>query len=256
MLPFFRRIRKQLADDNKFWQYTRYAIGEILLVVIGILIALQINNWNEQRKKREDELTILKELYSTLIGDLQHQEDMIRINHASMDAADYLLGYFEQDLPYMDTLALCFTAAHSRAHGLARAHAYENAKRHGLDFMKTDSLKILLTWTYEVNTSWLEELNTRNNQYENETVFPLLTSLFNGIFSSDISDELNQLMVPLDYKTISNLKAYRNILMTTIFKRREFLYFQERRFRRMLRLKELLEQELELKSADKFYVDS
>ena len=50
MINFFRKIRKKLADDNQFLKYSRYAIGEILLVVIGILIALQINNWNEERK--------------------------------------------------------------------------------------------------------------------------------------------------------------------------------------------------------------
>jgi hypothetical protein len=44
MLPFFRRIRKELADDNQTLKYARYAIGEIVLVVIGILIALQINS--------------------------------------------------------------------------------------------------------------------------------------------------------------------------------------------------------------------
>ena len=49
MLPFFRKIRWQLAKENQFLKYSRYAIGEIVLVVIGILIALQINNWNNQR---------------------------------------------------------------------------------------------------------------------------------------------------------------------------------------------------------------
>ena len=50
MIPFFRKIRKKMADDNRPLKYARYAIGEIVLVVIGILIALQVNNWNEQRK--------------------------------------------------------------------------------------------------------------------------------------------------------------------------------------------------------------
>ena len=50
MISFFRKIRKKLADDNQFFKYSRYAIGEIVLVVIGILIALSINNWNEERK--------------------------------------------------------------------------------------------------------------------------------------------------------------------------------------------------------------
>ena len=51
MLRFFRQIRQRLITDNKFSKYLLYAVGEILLVVIGILIALQINNWNEERKQ-------------------------------------------------------------------------------------------------------------------------------------------------------------------------------------------------------------
>jgi len=62
MIPFFRKIRKKLADDNKPLKYLRYAIGEIVLVVIGILIALQINNWNENRKLKIDERALLTNL--------------------------------------------------------------------------------------------------------------------------------------------------------------------------------------------------
>ena len=62
MPRFFNRIRKQLAKENKFFQYSRYAIGEILLVVIGILIALQIDNWNEERKVKIEEQILLKQL--------------------------------------------------------------------------------------------------------------------------------------------------------------------------------------------------
>lgn len=47
MIPFFRKIRKQISDDNKPLKYFRYAVGEIILVVIGILIALQISHWSE-----------------------------------------------------------------------------------------------------------------------------------------------------------------------------------------------------------------
>ena len=62
MIPFFRKIRKTLADDNKPLKYLRYAIGEIVLVVIGILIALSINNWNEHRKLKIDERELLTNL--------------------------------------------------------------------------------------------------------------------------------------------------------------------------------------------------
>jgi len=67
MLRYFRTIRQKFLSENKFSKYTIYAVGEIILVVIGILIALQINNWNENRKKRNNEqqyLLALKEEFS------------------------------------------------------------------------------------------------------------------------------------------------------------------------------------------------
>ena len=66
MIKFFRTIRQKMLTDNKFSKYLIYAIGEIILVVIGILIALQINNWNELEKLDEKEIRIAKELYLEL----------------------------------------------------------------------------------------------------------------------------------------------------------------------------------------------
>tara|TARA_R110000744_G_scaffold373458_1_gene485630 strand:+ start:8838 stop:9908 length:1071 start_codon:yes stop_codon:yes gene_type:complete len=62
MIKFFRKIRQRLLTDNKFSKYFLYAIGEIVLVVIGILIALQINTWNEEQKNRFEEKNLLLEL--------------------------------------------------------------------------------------------------------------------------------------------------------------------------------------------------
>ncbi len=66
MINLFRNVRRKLADDNRPLKYMRYAIGEIVLVVIGILIALQINNWNEERKVKIEEQIILKDLIRSL----------------------------------------------------------------------------------------------------------------------------------------------------------------------------------------------
>jgi len=70
MINFFRKIRKKLADDNKPLKYARYAVGEIFLVVIGILIALSINNWNEENKKNSLKSTYIKSLESDLENDI------------------------------------------------------------------------------------------------------------------------------------------------------------------------------------------
>ena len=70
MIKFFRHIRKSLIEQNKMGKYFKYAIGEIVLVVIGILIALQINNWNEHRKDKLQEIAILKRLQNDIQSDL------------------------------------------------------------------------------------------------------------------------------------------------------------------------------------------
>ena len=66
MLKFFRRIRQKLIAEGKLKRYIIYAIGEIVLVVVGILIALQVNNWNEFRKSKKKEISIYKEIQSEL----------------------------------------------------------------------------------------------------------------------------------------------------------------------------------------------
>ena len=68
MIKFFRHIRKNLLMENKTSKYFKYAIGEIILVVIGILIALQINNWNEQRKVN----TQVEELFAKSYSELEY----------------------------------------------------------------------------------------------------------------------------------------------------------------------------------------
>lgn len=71
MIKFFRKIRQRLISENKFSKYLVYAIGEIILVVIGILIALQINNWNEQKKRDKEILTINERLILDIDNDIR-----------------------------------------------------------------------------------------------------------------------------------------------------------------------------------------
>ncbi|MBO3116104.1 hypothetical protein J4050_05060 [Winogradskyella sp. DF17] len=71
MIKFFRHIRLLLLKENQMGKYFKYAIGEIVLVVIGILIALQINNWNEHRKKNIEQQQLLKSIQAELEADVQ-----------------------------------------------------------------------------------------------------------------------------------------------------------------------------------------
>lgn len=77
MFKFFRKIRQNLLMENKTGKYLKYAIGEMILVVLGILIALQINNWNEARKSKSTEVYVLTEILSNLSEDAVILKDII-----------------------------------------------------------------------------------------------------------------------------------------------------------------------------------
>lgn len=84
MLPFFRKIRYNLAKDNQFLKYSRYAIGEIVLVVIGILIALQVNDWNKERINRDEEKAYLNRLVQNLNRDLYNVKGSSRVHEETL----------------------------------------------------------------------------------------------------------------------------------------------------------------------------
>ena len=76
MIKFFRQIRQSLIMENKTSKYLKYAIGEIVLVVIGILIALQVNNWNEEQKVKKEEKNTLEKLFTESEQIVSYLEEM------------------------------------------------------------------------------------------------------------------------------------------------------------------------------------
>ncbi len=121
MLHFFRKIRWRLAQDNQFFKYSKYAIGEIVLVVIGILIALQINNWNEERKERKQERKILNELLTSLE---QNYNMMLSdsINRSKWNrSSEIVIHALEEGVPYSDTMNIHFATLVTR-HMFQKAH--------------------------------------------------------------------------------------------------------------------------------------
>ena len=81
MIKFFRKIRQNLLSEGKTTKYLKYALGEIILVVIGILIALQVNNWNEERKNYAKEQTLLLALQQEFDGNLERLKNTITVNN-------------------------------------------------------------------------------------------------------------------------------------------------------------------------------
>jgi len=95
MLKFFRTIRKKLIEEDNVRKYLLYAIGEILLVVIGILIALQVNNWNEELKNRRSERAYLERLSRDIDLDAVALKDAIENAESWAQAAGFVLTALE-----------------------------------------------------------------------------------------------------------------------------------------------------------------
>lgn len=95
MFRFFRSIRRGLIDRNRFSNYLLYALGEIVLVVAGILIALQINNWNDLRKTRELELMYLGNIRTDLVNNITEIDRFIADRTACIEDASVVIGHLE-----------------------------------------------------------------------------------------------------------------------------------------------------------------
>jgi hypothetical protein len=151
MIKFFRKIRQNLLMENKTGKYFKYAIGEIVLVVIGILIALQINNWNNNRIEKQFETQILKEISKSIKNDLRRNKAIIKnrilpkkeaiekliknLNSKEMEHDSILWSYFS-------TMKLGATFTYDKG-------PYESLKSAGLQKIKYDSLRSKIINLYD-----------------------------------------------------------------------------------------------------------
>ena len=153
VIKFFRHIRKKLLGEGSTKKYFFYAIGEIVLVVIGILIALQINNSNEGRKDRVYEQKILTEIKNSLEKDLGRTKFLIEgrvtlkekrihriIKTILFNATDHDTIQFQKNLK---DIGLTLSFSYDKG-------PYESLKSIGLDKIKNDSLRSALVRFYEV----------------------------------------------------------------------------------------------------------
>lgn len=152
MLKFFRNIRQKLLSENNFRKYLTYAIGEIILVVIGILIALNINNWKNYQDDRTEEQILLQNLKQEFTKNLNELNSDHQINIRMLEAA---YQFLETDLQnksnkQIDSLMgqLSTFATFDPSIGYIN-QAISSGK---LDLIQSDSLKIHLSqWSGELN---------------------------------------------------------------------------------------------------------
>jgi hypothetical protein len=170
MIKFFRNIRKDLRETGKTGRYFKYAIGEIILVMIGILLALQVNNWNEHRKDLAKEKQILVQLKSEYENNLIQLEEKITMREQAILASYQILNAIDNPKDVSEEQLL------SNMWVLLRDPTFDPIKN---DIIETDNLRlirndslirVLSNWTSDVYQ--VQELELEFQKFRNNGLFP------------------------------------------------------------------------------------
>lgn len=167
MIKFFRKIRYDLLEKNKTGKYLKYAIGEILLVVIGILIALSINNWNEWRKDRVKEKEVLVNLVENFQLNMEALESDIESLQQYNVSSRIVLNILDNQLPFADSLDKHFHTARVPKTILSLSQSgYEQYKNMGYDIIVDKSIKLEIVSFFESTLpKWFTDYTQVNAPY-------------------------------------------------------------------------------------------
>ncbi len=217
MITLLRKIRRSLIESGATRKYLLYAIGEIVLVVIGILIALQINNWNENVKESQTERKLLIQLQRDLQKCHADLEGNIRIHDRVNSSANILINYMNSNLPYHDSLANHFASAFLWSRLIIDEGAYETIKSHGLDIISNSQLRDQIVSQLEGRLYFLRELERLTIDYCEELRRDDFASYFVTSYA-DFGPHENGFSwgksVPLNYEQLKKDQSFKYHLTT------------------------------------------
>ena len=207
MINFFRKIRKKQANDNKPLKYFRYAIGEIVLVVIGILIALSINSWNEQRKSNLQEKALLQELQKNLQSNLEILDGYITLHKERQYQLSSIINHFDQKKAYTDTIGKYLRNARKAEYLSLTTSAFESLKSVGFNLIHDENLRMkiigLFNYTYSQNIKTIQSISAIQYQSTHEIFVKHL---------SFINDSSDGKLIANDYEELINNKEIYNLI--------------------------------------------
>jgi len=212
VLNFFRRIRRNLANQNKFLQYSRYAIGEIALVMVGILLALQVNDWNEDRKRSKSEMMLLNSLKSEMMASLKGLEYDYESSLKYRQSTRNIYYYIQNKPKLVDSMNIDFYKSVQFDYSFPKTSTYETLKSGDLEIIKSDSLRMIITDIYEEDYERiLKKVETRRNAAR--LLFPYYQKNFRTIYvKSDSLSKGRNLGIPNNYDLLINDPEYETLI--------------------------------------------
>lgn len=206
MIKYFRKIRQSLLIENKLSKYLLYAFGEIILVVIGILIALQVNNWNELKKDRFVEHKLLTEVNENLeINAVRLKSDMQK-ELKSIESIDFVVDHLDNRRPNDDSLDTYFRAAFFSPDIVLSTSGFESLKSKGFGIVENDEVRKSILELFDVTYAFMLSQTIRiEDQFWPSGVIPLLHKHFRVLDDKRFK--------PVDYEALLNDESYKNMLL-------------------------------------------
>ncbi|WP_191859238.1 hypothetical protein [Hanstruepera ponticola] len=171
MIKFFRKIRQNLLSEGKTGKYLKYAIGEIVLVVIGILIALQLNNANEDWKKEKLRQELLIELRSSIMSDTIVLKNERKDLKSAYTNANLLINIINDDLPYTESLDSSLALIELAKIKRADYKIFDRLLNIGIDIIDDKDLINEIVHYYEDSKN-LEDIGHEETKLLKEKIYP------------------------------------------------------------------------------------
>lgn len=199
--------------ENRVTKYFLYAIGEIILVVIGILIALNINKWNNQQENLQTEITYLKEIKNSLQSNFKALDFAIEVETEQLERGKFLLDHLKNKRPYNDTIKQYLSIPIISYQNSYNNAAFENLKSEGLPYISNDSLKLYISFIYETGLkSIFTDFPAEMENLISNTFTPFYMKNFEFMYKEDNS----LLTIPNSYTELIQKKEMTNIVSITI----------------------------------------
>lgn len=209
MIKIFRKIRQKLLLEEKTASYLKYAAGEIILVVIGILIALQINNWNEVRKTSIKEKAVLASIHKEFIKNRTQLDTVVAYHSRAYNACNKLAALFPIDIKTanLDSISsFLWDATYFYTFNPSESSITSIINTSSFEMIRNDSLR-------EILVSWKDLVG---DYQEDEKVGVEIGKSFNPFLSKNLdfhfnlNDKRNNLQVleTLEFEFWINLRKY------------------------------------------------
>ena len=217
MIKFFRRIRQRLLTENKFSKYLLYAFGEIILVVIGILIALSINNWNNNKIRANEEVSLLQDMILDLKQNIHVSNTVLEIHEGTLKQNITLrqvllkMDSDEDDIPNL------IKSLRSSATPTFSTSTYKTISQTGLNIIRSDTLKKSILRYYEVV---LPYVNYKSNGDPKNQFQELLKPYYNKYFKVELNSNGSFILGVDNSEEMFNDNEFLNELHSTVLNRK------------------------------------